>query len=37
MSFFDYTFYSPGQLEKATGYRVFATLGKLKKRKTPRS
>lgn len=32
MSFFDYTFASPVQLEKATGYQVLATLGLLKTR-----
>jgi len=29
--FFDYTFDSPGALEKSTGFRVLATLGKLKR------
>ncbi len=31
--FFDYTFDSPGGLEKATGFRVLATIGKLKRGK----
>jgi uncharacterized protein involved in exopolysaccharide biosynthesis len=30
--FFDYTFETPGSLEKSSGFRVLATLGKLKRK-----
>jgi uncharacterized protein involved in exopolysaccharide biosynthesis len=30
--FFDYTFETPGSLEKGTGFRVLATLGKLRRK-----
>jgi uncharacterized protein involved in exopolysaccharide biosynthesis len=36
-SFFDYTYDGPQQLEKATGFSVLATLGKLTKGKPPKS
>lgn len=35
MSFFDDTFGSPGQLQKATGYQVLATLGLFRTHETP--